>query len=428
MKNPATHVLSVFLTLAGASAVVAGQPVHLERASVSTTGQQGDLFSVRPELPGDGTKVAFISMASNLAAGVTVPGMSIYLRDPVAHTTRLASATPTGARANAASVDPGFSGDGRFLVFSSNATNLVAGRTFGHKQVFRKDIASGAVEMVSIAADGRAGGLDSANPVASADGSRVAFMSFSALAPGCREGQANIYLRDIPRSATTCISTGLDGRAANGPSLQPAISGDGRFVAFSSSASNLVALDGNHADDIFVRDVEKGTMLRASVGSHGEEAHGGSIEPWLSGDGARLVFSSSASNLVDGAGGGLQRVYIRDLRANTLSLAGPSGSHIANDWSGQPRISADGNVVVFLSAATNLDGAATDGRRNIYRWDIPHQRIGRVSVPRDGGDLDGDCFQPAVSADGGVVAFRSNARNLVPDDSNLTDDVFVEVR
>ncbi|MEX1828334.1 TolB family protein [Luteibacter sp. CQ10] len=417
------------LLLAGRLAVAADvTPPHLERASVASNGDQGDLFSVRPELPGDGSEVAFISMASNLAKGVSMPGMSIYLRDPRAHVTRLVSATSTGIRANAASVDPAFSGDGRFVVFASSATNLVSQSTFGHKQVYRKNLQSGAVDIVSLDTDGEAGGLDSANPVVSADGSRIVFVSFSSLAPGCRVGMPNVYLRDIPHATTTCMSTGFDGQLANGPSQQPTISGNGARVAFSSSASNLVALDGNHTDDVFVRDVANGTTIRASTGEHGEEGNGPSIEPSLSTDGMRLVFSSSASNLVGGVGAGQQRVYLRDFRSGSMSLAGPEGAHLADAWSGQPRISADGRVVVFLSAATNLDRLATNGKRNIYRWYVGDRSIHRVSIPQGGGELDGDCFQPAISADGSVVAFRSNATNLVTGDSNLTDDVFVEVR
>jgi hypothetical protein len=123
---------------------------HLERASVSTSGAQGDLFSVRPEISGDGTMVAFISMASNLAPGVTMPGMSIYLRDPARHTTALISAAKDGVRANAMSVDPSFASDGRYVVFSSMATNLTKARTFGKKQIYRKDLISKQVILVSI--------------------------------------------------------------------------------------------------------------------------------------------------------------------------------------------------------------------------------------------------------------------------------------
>lgn len=411
-----------------ASALASEPAFHVERASISSAGQQGDMFSVRPEVSGDGSKVAFISMSSNLASGVTMPGMSIYLREPGTHSTQLVSAAADGKRANAASVDPGLSANGRYAVFSSNATNLVTGSTFGHKQAFRKNLASGEVIMLSVGANGEAQGFDSANPVASADGSAVAFMSFAALAPGCEAGRGNIYLRDIEKQATVCLSGGMDGAIADGGSLQPAISADGKTVAFSSTASNLVPGDTNGVGDIFVRDLAQGRSIRVSVGPSGAEGNAESIEPSLSGDGSRVVFSSASAGLVAGVPGGTQRIYLRDLRTGVTHLVGPETSaHLADQFSGQPRISADGTTVVFLSAATNLVRGADNGKRNIYRWSVGKQVMSRVSMPRDGGNLNGDCFQPAVSANGSIVAFRSNAANLVDGDTNLTDDVFVEV-
>lgn len=412
-----------------ATAMANEQAYPVERASISSAGQQGDMFSVRPEVSGDGSKVAFISMSSNLAAGVTMPGMSIYLREPGTHSIRLVSAAADGKRANAASVDPGLSANGRYAVFSSNATNLVTDSTFGHKQAFRKDLVSGEVIMLSVGADGEAQAFDSANPVASADGSSVAFMSFAALAPGCAAGRGNIYVRDIEKRTTVCLSGGMDGAIADGGSLQPAISADGTIVAFSSTASNLVPGDTNRIGDIFVRDLAQGRTMRVSLGPGGAEGNAESIEPSLSGDGSRVVFSSASAGLVAGVPGGTQRIYLRNLRTGVTSLVGPaSGAHLADQFSGQPRISADGTTVVFLSAATNLVRGADNGKRNIYRWSVDKQVMSRVSAPRDGGNLNGDCFQPAVSANGSIVAFRSNAANLVDGDTNLTDDVFVEVQ
>lgn len=399
----------------------------IERASVSTAGLQGDLFSVRPEISGDGRSVAFISMSSNLAPGATMPGMSIYLRTPGSHSTALVSATADGKRANAASVDPAFASQGRYVIFSSNATNLTTSRTFGKKQIYRKDLASNQIILVSEDSSGEAGAADSANASTSADGNLIAFMSFAALAPGCSAGHANIFLRDIAKSKTACLSSGRDGQGANADSFQPSISSDGSKVAFRSSASNLVPGVTVTVGNIFVRDLRTDSIVLASVGPAGEPANAESIEPSISGDGTRVAFTSRASNLVAG-GGQFDEIYVRDLAAGkTILVSSRDGKVPANELNGQPRLSSDGGTVVFLSAATNLTAKPTNGRRNIYALDLAKGQLRRISVPVHDEDLNGDCFQPAVSADGTTVAFRSNASNLVEADTNLTDDVFLQV-
>lgn len=422
-------VLPLVATIgASTTAIALDSTTVIERASVSTAGLQGDLFSVRPEISGDGKSVAFISMSSNLSPGVTVPGMSIYVRTPGSRLTTLVSATADGKRANAASVDPAFASQGRYVVFSSNATNLTTSRTFGKKQIYRKDLVSKQIILVSESSGGEAGTADSANASASADGNMIAFMSLAALAPGCSASHANIYIRDIAKSKTICVSGGHGGQEANADSLQPSIASDGSKVAFRSSASNLIPGVTGSVSNIFIRDLSTDSIVLASVGPAGQSANADSIEPSISGDGTRVAFTSRASNLVAGVSGQFDEIYVRDLIAGKTTLVSSrDGKVSANEFNGQPRLSSDGGTVVFLSAATNLTAEPTNGRRNIYALDLAKGRLRRVSVSVHGEDLNGDCFQPAVSADGTTVAFRSNASNLVEADTNLTDDVFVQV-
>ncbi|HEV2679661.1 MAG TPA: hypothetical protein VGV14_04105 [Rhodanobacter sp.] len=372
--------------------------------------------------------MAFISMSSNLATGVTMPGMSIYLRVPANQATTLVSANADGARANAPSVDPTFASRGRYVVFSSNATNLTSERTFGKKQIFRKDLVSKQVVLVSVDADGEAAAGDNAYASVSADGNIIAFTSYAALAPGCTATHVNIYVRDVARSKTTCLSVGSNGEEANDGSFQPSISADGSKVAFRSSANNLVSGDTNRVDDVFVRDMTTNTTTLVSVGVDGESANAESTEPSISGDGTRVAFTSNASNLVAGSNHHVEEIFVRDLaKGKTILASSRDGKTFADGTSVQPRLSLDGNTVVFMSAATNLTPQPTNGHRNIYALDLAKKQLRRISVATHGADLNGDCFQPAVSADGSIVAFRSNASNLVESDTNLTDDVFVQV-
>jgi Tol biopolymer transport system component len=142
-----------------------------------------------------------------------------------------------------------------------------------------------------------------------------------------------------------------------------------------------------------------------------------------------VVFASRASNLAPAGGGEFAEIYVRDLAAGkTLLVSSRDGITLANGFNGQPRLSLDGNTVVFLSAATNLTSQPTNGHRNIYAVDLAKRQLRRISLAMHGADLNGDCFQPAVSANGSIVAFRSNASNLVESDTNLTDDVFVQTQ
>lgn len=235
-------------------------------------------------------------------------------------------------------------------------------------------------------------------------------------------------------TTTTLASATPGGAAGNLWSGNAAISvsGDGRFVAFESYASDLVAGDTNNAQDIFVYDRTTGTVERVSLSSAGVQGNLSSFRPSISADGQFVAFESYATNLVAGDTNFMRDVFVYDRTANTIERvsvgAGGAGGAQANWWSGNARISADGNVVAFESYASNLVAGDTNFVQDIFVRDLTTNTTERVSLTNAGGQSNWFCYNPSISADGQVVAFDSFASNLVAGDTNLSNDIFVRDR
>jgi|SRR5579859_1713789 len=317
----------------------------------------------------------------------------------------------------------------------------------------------GVVQMVSVATDGAAGNGNSYTHAAlSADGRYVAFQSDSSnLISGPASGYADIYLRDTCLGApsvcspnTVRISVAADGSPANGNSRTPSISADGRFVAFDSSASNLVAGDTNGQPDVFVRDTCIGALagclpstIRASLAYDGSQGNNDSREAWISGQGRYVVFHSLASNLVSNVGTNQIDVFVRDTCNTAPSGCVPTTTRVSiaadgtqgNGPSFRQEITGDGRFAVFMSYATNLIPGGVSGPPHIFVHDsctaaqpscMPS--ISLVDVASDGNqanDRADNTAPPAISPDGTVVAYGSFASNLVSGKTNGVEDVFV---
>ena len=183
----------------------------------------------------------------------------MFVRDLRSGTTRRVSLASDGTQANDFSENPAISADGRYVAFDSVASNLVPGDTNQPSDVFVRDLRSGTTRLVSLAMNGAQANDSSDYPAISADGRYVAFRSFATnLVPGGTNGSEDVFVRDLRSGTTRRVSVAPGGRQANGESFTPAISADGRYVAFDSSASNLVPGDTNHASDVFVRDLRPG--------------------------------------------------------------------------------------------------------------------------------------------------------------------------
>lgn len=329
------------------------------RVSVGPDGRQADGPSGRPDVPASSRVVVFESEASNLVAGDTNQASDVFVRNLGTGLTRRVSTGPGGRQGDAASGLPAISADGRFLAFTSVASNLVAGDTNGVEDVFVRSLRTGKTRRVSVATDGTRGNADGHYlPAISAHGRFVAFTSTSPdLVPGDHNGFTDVFVRDRWSRATRRVSTGAGGVEADSSSFSPAISGDGRLVAFASGATNLVVGDTNGATDVFVRNLRTGLTRRVSVTSDETQAAGSDVDPLpdLSRDGRFVSFTSPAADLVPGDANGASDAFVRDRWRGTTQLAS-----VSTDGDQGPRfnsalvLSADGRHLAFLSAASNL--------------------------------------------------------------------------
>ncbi|MFN8428018.1 MAG: hypothetical protein U0X87_17395, partial [Anaerolineales bacterium] len=229
---------------------------------------------------------------------------------------------------------------------------------------------------------------------------------------------------------TTRVSVDALGTQANDASKRSSISGDGRFIAFESDASNLIANDTNAATDIFVKDRQTGEVTRVSVDSSGAQANEGSGGAAISNDGRYVAFISDASNLVANDTNGVTDVFLRDRQLGTTTRISVSTSgESANAFSDYPlSISSDGRFVAFNSDASNLVPNDTNNSTDIFVHDNQTGSTERVSVASDGTQADSTSFAPSISANGQFVVFTSRAANLVSGDTNNALDVFVRDR
>jgi Tol biopolymer transport system component len=431
----------VLLVVLPAPANAYPRPGITERVSVASDGAEADAPSFyRAAIGADGRHVAFASGASNLVPGDGNGAQDAFLRDRATGITERVSVASDGAEADESSFSPAVSADGRYVAFQSFASNLVPGDTNWTYDVFVRDRATGKTERVSVASDGAEANGEAAipstssfAPAISGDGRYVAFSSQAFdLVPGDTNFFRDVFVHDRATGTTERVSTASDGAEANSSSGTPVISADARYVAFPSGASNLVPGDGNGAWDVFVHDRATGTTQRVSTASDGAEANGGSSISAISADGRHVAFESPASNLVPGDTNGAWDVFVHDRATGTTGRVSTASDGVqANDASYAPAISADGRHVAFWSAASNLVPGDTNGGNGGYDVFVHDRAVGttdRVSVASDGAEGNISSYTPAISADGRHVAFESYASNLVPADTNELQDAFVHDR
>jgi Tol biopolymer transport system component len=430
-SSPCLVLLATIEALLAAASAASAQETW--RASVDSAGAEanGDSGTFeRASLSADGRVVAYKSDASNLAANDANGFTDLFVHDATSGVTERASVDSSGAEANGQSDAPSLSADGQVVAFESFATNLVAGDANGTWDVFVRDRSTGATERISVDSAGAEGNGKSFFPALSADGRFVAFVSWAGnLVAGDANGFSDVFVHDRATGATERVSVDSAGAEGNGNSSvvdPPAISGDGRFVAFASLASNLVAGDTNRLEDVFVRDRATGVTERVSVRSSGTQANGSCYTPALSADGAVVAFCSEATNLVPGDANGDSDVFVHDRATGaTERVSVDSAGTAGDDQSYSASLSADGRFVAFTSDATNLVAGDTNGWTDVFRHDLSTGITERLSVDSSGAQADGGSFFPALSADGWSAVFHGFASNLVANDTNGFYDVFV---
>ncbi|HXW11042.1 MAG TPA: choice-of-anchor D domain-containing protein [Steroidobacteraceae bacterium] len=379
-------------------------------------------------LSADGRYVVFHSYRASLVPNDRNRVADVFLRDLDHGTTRLVSGAWNGGSANSYAVDASISADGRHAAFYSPASNLVQDDSNGAGDIFVWSREAGTLEIVSVNSAGRPGNDESLESRISADGRYVAFTSFASnLARNDDNGRSDVFLRDRQAGYTERVSVASDGREAQGYSWQPSVSANGRYVAFYSTAANLVPGDRGSAADVFVRDRRTRQTRRASEAADGTPANGYSVQPVLSANGRYVAFVSDARNLVPGDTNRVIDVFVKDLETDAVErVSVASGGAQADGASFEPSISADGRYVAFESFASNLVAGDTNGRNDVFVHDRTTHTTRRVSLTADGRAANDDNWTPSISADGRFVAFRSDASNLAAIDGNRSSDVYVK--
>jgi hypothetical protein len=337
--------------------------------------------------------------------------------------------------ANESSFAPSISADGRFVAFDSGADNLVAGDTNGAYDVFLRNTQTGATIRVSTSSNGSQGEdfYDSAHPAVSADGRYVAFYSEAPnLVPGDTNNLGDIFVKDTLTGTTTRVNTTqLELQSNNFADLPSAISADGRYVTFVSLASNLVENDTNLRQDVFLKNTFTGQVRRVSSNSAGGQVNNISNGPSMSADGLYVAFYSAASNVVPDDTNDFPDIFVKNrvTGETTLVSVTPEGG-LANNGSSFPSISADGRHIAYVSLASNLAAGDTNNAYDVFVTDLDTMTTSLVSANAAGvvgNDNSGQQpGQVSISGDGRYVAFWSGATNLVPGDTNGVADIFVK--
>jgi Tol biopolymer transport system component len=413
-----------------------------ERVSVASSGAEGNLASGGPSVSADGRHVAFYSDATNLVAGDVNNAADVFVRDRLTGATTRVSVASDGAAGDDWSLMPSISADGRYVAFHSAATNLVGSDGNFSWDVFVHDRQTAQTTRVSVTSAGAEAIGVSAFPSISADGRYVAFHSEAPLVDGDAPDTWDVFVHDRATGETTRVSVSPDGVPGDDWSLLPSISADGRYVAFESYASNLLLLeppgdclvapapgqDCNWVLDVYVHDRDTGTTVRASVSANPSvpEPEMESRSATISADGRSVVFESWDSNLVSDDLNWILDVFVRDLAAGeTWRASVTSTGEEVVDLSYMARPSADGSRVAFVSCSASLVPPDTNDVCDVFVHDRATGLTTRASVSTGGVEGNAESYEPFFSADGSTVAFSSLANQLVANDRNVRQDVFV---
>ena len=399
--------------------------------SADSAGGISNSTSDQPQISADGRYVAFISSASNLVPGDTNNSSDAFVRDTIAGTTERVSISSNGDQGefNGNVQQLWMTPDARYVAFSSYASSMVTDDTNGVPDIFVRDRTLHTTERVSVGAAGVEADGDSEIPALSPDGRFVVFSSVATnLVNGDTTGDDfDVFLHDRQSGVTERISEAAAGGDANGGSRGAAVSADGRYVAFWSNASDLVAGDTNGWPDVFVKDRQSGTMTRVSVNaSGGQLSDGGETDFRISmtPDGRYVGFRTRSTELLGGAVGSQAVLNHRQtLTPEIVSRAADDTP--ADSFSDDPIATPDGRYVTFWSDASNLVAGDTNRTYDVFVRDRQTGTVTRASLAADGGQGNSYSYRQSISDDGRFVAFHSAASNLIPNDTNPADDVFI---
>ena len=397
-----------------------------ERCNVSTAGVEGNADASQRHISGNGRYVVFASEATNLVSGDNNAARDVFIRDTELGVTVRLSTSAAGVEGNFASSEPRVTDSATETVFMSDATKLVPGDVNGVGDIFLKHWPTGAIEIVSLTSTGDQANQMSFAPGVSGDGNRIVFVTVADnVVPGDTNAKIDVFVRDRALATTTRASVSSGGMQATDHSTRPVISGDGSRVAFESAAVDLQPGDINGESDVFVHIVDTGATFMASTTATGVQGNGPSTSPSISTTGRYVAFLSEASNLVPGDTNGVTDVFVKDLTTGGIVRANVSSAGLqTTDSTASAMISGDARFVAFDTNASNLVVQDTNAQFDVFLRDLDLGVTTRLSTDDLGVIGNMGSFRPSISNDGSEVAFWSFADNLVPGDTNGLRDVF----
>lgn len=433
MVRPAIAILAVLVVVAaGQSAAAQGPSAVTERVSVASDGHQARGLSGRftaPAISDDGIVVAFDAEGSNLVPDDDNGRVDVFWHDRSAGLTELVSVTPDGEQGNGDSQGQAVDAAGETVAFDSTASNFAPGDDNFTHDVFLRRMPAGTLELVSVALDGGVGDAESFDPSVTPTGRYVVFLSqASDLVRHDVNRSRDIFVRDMVTDTTELVNLNADGTLGNNFASSGSISDNARYVAWASFADNVVPGDANDSFDVFWRDRVTGEVQLVSRAIDGGFGDFPSTAPAISGDGRYVAFMSLAANLVPGDTNETTDVFVRDMATGTTERVnvGPGGAQ-ANSASGTsvhggstvPTISDDGRYVSFESFAGNLvAGGDSNHHNDAFRRDRVLGETVLMSLSVTDRQANRDSSDTAMTADGSAMAFISLATNLVPRDTN----------
>lgn len=429
LKVLAPSAAALIFSIATSASIATAYAGQTTRVSVSSAGLPANAGATNGVLSADGRYVVFQSTSSNLVSGSS--GGHVYRHDRTTGVTELVSLSTTRNPGNSVSRDPSVSANGRYVVFSSFATDLVASDANGTLgDVFVRDMQTGTTSLVSASSTGVQGdlssglrGLSGAREI-SDDGRYVAFLSLATnLVAETNNGRQQVYVKDMTTGAVVRASVNDAGQAGNQTSQAPAISGNGLVVAFTSAATNFSPL--SNSTQVFVRDLVAGTTTLESAGAAAVGA--ASTAPVLSSDGRYVAFESATALDPRDRDNGTLDVYLRDRVAGTTVLASLSDLVMGGATSVGPSISSDGRWVGFSSLDDTMVGAGNDtnGWADVFLYDRDDQTVTLVSLNDAGQQATAPSGGASVSSDGHLVLFGSTASNLVTPSTTGINQLYV---
>jgi len=405
-------------------------PISL--VSVTSTGVLSNTESRHPKISGDGRYVVFESAADNLVPGDTNNCLDVFLHDSQTGTTKRVSVSSDGTQGNSPSHSADISYNGRYLVFQSAASNLVIGDSNSYDDIFLHDTLTSETKRVSVASDGSQANSSSSSssdsiPSISSDGRYIAFASHANnLVPGDTNSNTDVFVHDTFTGQTSLVSIASDGSQGDNYSGNPSISDDGRYTAFYSQASNFISGDSIGSYDVFVHDRQTGNTICISKNSSGVLANDHSFQPSISGNGRFVAYMSWATNLVDGDTNGVNDIFLYDSLIDQISRVSVNDDGIqGNYYSSSPDISTNGRYVAFHSLSNNFDQDTWDnnGYLDIFVRDVLLDTTRRISIANDGNEGNDNTYNPSISDSGNQVAFETLASNLDSNDTNGVRDI-----